>query len=199
MIRSLRGDIIEQGDNWLILETPTGVGYHLFTLRRALAKRPSQPVRFFTHLVVREDLMALYGFPQLSEVVLFEKLLAVNGVGPKSALSIVDLGPMGEVIEAIRTGNAAFIGGASGIGRKTAGKIVLELREKFDGVMDEASFAATIGGGGELNEALSGLGYSDIQIGRLVAQIDPELKIEEQIRLALKLSHNNSTSSSRQA
>ncbi len=186
MIRTVRGMIVERGMTWALVETKAGVGYQVFTSRRGLELSSSTEIVMYTHMVVRENLIALYGFPTADEVELFERLLTVSGVGPKSALSILDLGPLDDLRGAIGGANASYLSTAKGIGKKTAGKVVLELQGKYDW---SAGGMASVSGSvaAEVNEALLSLGYQNTQIREVLLRIDATLPASEQIRQALRM------------
>jgi Holliday junction DNA helicase RuvA len=184
VISSVSGDIAERGENWVLVETASGVGYRVYTSRRGLDVGAGR-VRFHTHLIVREDLMALYGFPEAEEVRMFELLIKVDGVGPKHALSILNLGKLPDIVRAIRGSDLNFVSQASGIGKKTAGKIILMLRDRFSGNADD-SVPGEDAPPSALKDALQSLGYTEMQIAQLVKSIPADAPVEEQIRLALK-------------
>jgi len=187
VIRSVSGKIAERGENWVLIDTAGGVGYRVFTSRRGQEVSTGDSVRFFTHLIVREDIMALYGFPDPEEVRLFGLLIKVDGVGPKHALSILNLGKLTDIVRAIRNSDMNFVSGASGIGKKTAGKIILMLRDKFTGMTDD-SIPGEDAAPSALKDALLSLGYNEAQIAGLIKDISPDLPVEEQIRIALRQS-----------
>jgi Holliday junction DNA helicase RuvA len=164
-----------------------GVGYLLHatpTVHRRAAAGGELTVE--TYLVVREDALQLYGFADAEERLLFEHLLSVSGVGPKVALAIVSGSPAADLRRAIALGDTARFEAIPGIGKKTAQRVVLELREKLgsDAVAPEPAGAAAP----HLvaREALVELGYSVLEAEQALAGVDPDLAPEERVRLALK-------------
>ena len=131
MIGSIRGKIISKRDKWVIVET-SGVGYKIKLVPNALSeKKPSEEVFFFIHTHVREDALDLYGFSDLAELDFFEMLIGISGIGPKGALAILGIASLETLQKAIGTGDISYLTKISGIGKKTAEKIVLELRDKI--------------------------------------------------------------------
>jgi Holliday junction DNA helicase RuvA len=191
VIARLHGRPAGAGADWLVLDVG-GVGYRLSVTPRAVQKANAAPeVALETHLHVREDALQLYGFADVAERELFELLLAVNGVGPKVALAIVSGYSPSELRRAIVREDAALFETIPGIGRKTAQRVVLELKEKI------APLAAVpSGGAGEAapadeahlvaREALVELGYTLVEAEKRLAEIDPDLPAAERVRLALR-------------
>jgi Holliday junction DNA helicase RuvA len=165
-----------------------GVGYLVAAtpavLRRATA---GSEVTVETYLHVREDALQLYGFADAEERELFVHLLTVSGIGPKVALAVVSGSPTAELRRAIALGDHARFQAIPGIGKKTAERIVLELKEKL-GADVELSLAAVADAPGHLvaRDALVELGYTVVDAERALAEIDPELPAEERVRLVLR-------------
>ncbi|HET8741376.1 MAG TPA: Holliday junction branch migration protein RuvA [Gaiella sp.] len=187
MIARLRGRPAGRTAEGLVLDV-NGVGYLVAAtpsvLRRAGA---GSELTVETYLHVREDALQLYGFADAGERELFQHLLTVSGVGPKVALAVVSGSPAPELRRAIAHGDHARFQAIPGIGRKTAERIVLELKEKL-GADTEPSLAAV----GELpghlvaRDALVELGYSVADAELALADVDPALPAEERVRLALR-------------
>lgn len=136
-----------------------GVGYKVALTRETTAHfLPGSQVAVFTHLVVREDVLDLYGFESEEDLRFFELLLTVSGIGPKSALAILDIASVETLRSAIAGGDAKYLTTVSGVGRKTAEKIVLELRDKVGAGTADAG--AALRGDAEALEAMRSLGYS---------------------------------------
>jgi len=133
MIASLRGTLLERGEGWCIVEA-AGVGYHVHVSSNTLGALPpdGQEVRLRTRQVVREDALLLFGFAEAEELKLFDLLIAVSGVGPKLALAALSGLRPAVLARAIRDENLAAIVATPGIGRKTAERMVVELRDKLD-------------------------------------------------------------------
>jgi Holliday junction DNA helicase RuvA len=163
-----------------------GVGYLVQATPAALRLAgDADEVSVETYLHVREDALQLYGFADGGERELFGHLLSVSGVGPKVALAIVSGSSPGELRRAIALEDTACFEAIPGIGRKTAQRVVLELREK----LAVGSEVAAVGGSGSdlvARDALVELGYSVVEAERALAEVDPELPAEERVRLALR-------------
>ena len=186
MIARLRGTPVASTPEGLVLDVG-GVGYLVAATPSAVRKAADGgEVALETYLHVREDALQLYGFSDRAERELFVQLLTVNGVGPKVALAIVSGSPAEELRRAIVRGDYARFQAIPGIGRKTAERIVLELREKLGS--DEVVPASE--GDGDTHvvarEALVELGFSVVDAERALADTDPALSPEERVRLALK-------------
>jgi holliday junction DNA helicase RuvA len=184
MISRLRGKPVARGPDTLVLEVG-GVGYLLQPTRRAAQRaRGKGEVVIETYLHVREDALQLYGFADADERELFEQLLSVSGVGPKVALAIVSGSTPEELRRAIALEDTPRFQAIPGIGKKTAQRVVLELKEK----LGEGDAPAAPGAKPHLvaREALMELGYSLVEADQALAEIDPDLPSEERVRLALR-------------
>ena len=187
MIARLRGRPVGRTPDGLVLDV-NGVGYLVAAtptvLRRAGA---GSEVTVETYLHVREDALQLYGFGDAEERELFVHLLTVSGVGPKVALAVVSGSPAAELRKAIALGDHARFQAIPGIGKKTAERIVLELKEKL-GSAAEPGLSAVGDAPGHIvaRDALVELGYSVLDAERALAEVDPDLPAEERVRLALR-------------
>ena len=181
MIARLRGTPVARTAERLVLDVG-GVGYALSVTPTALglAGRGGE-VTLESYLHVREDTLQLYGFAEAGERELFEHLLAVSGVGPKVALAIVSGSPPAELRRAIALEDTARFEAIPGIGKKTAQRVVLELKEKL-GSAAVAPEPSQLGA----REALVELGYSVVDAERALARVDPGLSVEDQVRQALR-------------
>jgi Holliday junction DNA helicase RuvA len=181
VISRLRGTAVARSGERVVLDVG-GVGYALAVTPTAarLAERGGE-VTLETYLHVREDALQLYGFADAAERELFEHLLAVSGVGPKVALAIVSGSPPADLRRAIALEDTARFEAIPGIGKKTAQRVVLELKEKLGSVAAPAE-TGHVGA----RDALVELGYSPVEAERALAQVDPELSVEEQVRQALR-------------
>ena len=164
----------------LVLEVG-GVGYLVAATPRVTARVGEEAI-VETHLHVREDALQLYGYASADERELFELLLGVSGVGPKVALAIVSGSTPAELRRAIVRDDTARFEAIPGIGRKTAQRVVMELKEKI-AITADAGLAT---GGGVAREALVELGWSVVDAERALADVDESLPVEEQVRAALK-------------
>src|SRR3954454_9103152 len=187
MIAQLRGKAVGSTPDGLVLDVG-GVGYLLAATPTAVRKADGgKEVVVDTYLHVREDTMQLYGFADRAERELFVQLLTVNGIGPKVALAIVSGSPAAELRRAIVREDAARFQAIPGIGKKTAERIVLELKEKMG-----AAEVMPIGPTGDADEhvvardALVELGYSVVDAERAIAETDASAPPEERVRQALR-------------
>jgi holliday junction DNA helicase RuvA len=193
MIGLIEGRVAESGDDFLIVLTG-GVGYKVFVSKDTLEefRFSENPVRFWTYLAVRETALDLYGFPTEDDLSFFELLLNVPGIGPKSALSILNIAPTNVLAGAISAGDASYLTKVSGIGKKSADKIVLELRDKV------AHLGSEIGDvvrrvDHDAIEALKSLGYSMHVAREALKEVPQEIEgVQERIREALKILANRS-------
>jgi holliday junction DNA helicase RuvA len=184
MIARLRGKPVARTADGLVLDV-NGVGYLVAATPAVLrGARGGDEVTVETYLHVREDALQLYGFADAGERELFVQLLSVNGVGPKVALAVVSGSPASELRRAIAREDAARFQAIPGIGRKTAERIVLELKEKLAvvGVEEPAPDTAEA----VARDALVELGYTVVDAERALAEVDPDLPAEERVRLALR-------------
>jgi Holliday junction DNA helicase RuvA len=181
VISRLRGKAVSRTGERLVLEVG-GVGYLVNATPTAhrLAESGGE-VSLETYLHVREDALQLYGFAEPAERELFEHLLAVSGVGPKVALAIVSGSPPADLRRAIALEDTARFEAIPGIGKKTAQRVVLELKEKLGSVASPVE-SGHVGA----RDALVELGYTPVEAERALAQVDPDLAVEEQVRLALR-------------
>jgi Holliday junction DNA helicase RuvA len=186
MIGHLEGDVRAVRAGFAIVSAG-GVGYKVFATRETLARlAEGNAGSFWTHLAVREDVLDLYGFGSEEELRLFELLLTVSGIGPKSALAILDIAAVETLRSAIGGGNASYLTKVSGIGRKTAEKIVLELREKIGAGTEAASRA--LSGDEEALEAMRALGYSQTEAREALRKVPQEIEgSTNRLREALRI------------
>ncbi|RLC37668.1 Holliday junction branch migration protein RuvA [candidate division Kazan bacterium] len=184
MIGYLTGKVQTQGLNWIILETSGGVGYKVFVTSEIIAGfKTGSKISLLTHLVVREDQLTLYGFLTEAELNFFAQLISVSGVGPKSALGVLNAGKVSELRSAINKSNVAIFTTISGIGKKTAERIIVELKNRL-----EAADGAVPIGTQDLLTALAGLGYNAYEVKKILPDIPKDLDaIEDRLRYALKL------------
>ena len=187
MIASLRGTVLERGAGRVVLDVG-GVGYLLQTTSSAARMSvPGEEVTLVTHLNVREDALTLYGFAESAERSMFELLLGVSGVGPKAALAIMSGYAPDQVRRAIATSDHALFTSVSGVGKRTAERVVIDLKDKIGALpaAEEPMPAAPAGGHTAARDALVGLGMSVNEAEAALRDVDEELPVEERIRLAL--------------
>jgi Holliday junction DNA helicase RuvA len=184
VIASLRGKVVARRLDGVVLDV-NGVGYSLQTTSRALQKsKGTGDVTLDTYLHVREDALQLYGFAEPAERELFELLLSVSGVGPKVALAIISNSTPAELRRAIALEDESRFVAIPGIGKKTAQRIMLELKEKLgpvEALVDGAPSEELVA-----RDALVELGYSIPEAERALAGTDPSMPPEERVRQALK-------------
>ena len=189
MIAMLRGRAIERGEGRIVLDVG-GVGYLLAATSSAirLAIPDGDEVTLVTHLHVREDAMTLFGFANSAERALFELLLGVSGVGPKAALAIVSGYAPDQIRRAIATADHALFTSISGIGMKTAERVVIDLKDKVGSLPsapDTAPEPMIADDHTAAREALVGLGLSVAEAEAALRGIDAELPVGERVRMAL--------------
>ncbi len=189
MIASVRGEVLSRLGGEVVIEA-AGVGYKLAVSSETLAAVPAagEQARLFTHLVMRDDAMHLYGFSAQAERELFLMLIGVQSVGPKVALAVLSGGTPRELLNAIASGDTARFQAVQGIGKRTAERIIVELREKVAGkVSDEIVVRATPSDDPRTlaREGLLGLGFTPQEADRLLEQSGGETA-EDLIAGALK-------------
>jgi len=186
MISYIKGKIIHRGANFIIVKSGE-IGFKVFTL--VSLDVSAEEIELYTYLKVREDDLSLYGFSKYEELELFEMLISVSGIGPKTGMGVLSLADAGSVKVAIARGDASVLTHVSGIGKKTAERIILELRNKFK-VTDDSKLDAKskeITDHADAVEALMGLGYSPSEAKKALSKVPPEVKdVGEKIRMALK-------------
>jgi Holliday junction DNA helicase RuvA len=185
MIGSLRGAVTHIGLDYVVLELG-GVGYRVYVSPAQLARlRPEREAHFFIHHLVRDDQQALFGFGSGEELAFFELLMTVSGVGPRLALAITAAHPVTKLQLAIVTDDVDVLTSVSGVGRKTAQRIILELKEKIHA----AGIAATPGGPADSDvvAALESLGYTASEARRAAGAVaGAEGGLDARIKAALQ-------------
>ncbi|KKU80642.1 MAG: Holliday junction ATP-dependent DNA helicase RuvA [Parcubacteria group bacterium GW2011_GWA1_47_8] len=188
MIAYLSGKLIFTSDRFIVIDVG-GVGYKVritLDFLRALRGKGDELVHMWTHLVVREDALDLYGFQNESELDFFEMLISVSGIGPRSALGILNIAPVDHLKQAIAKGDVATLTKVSGIGAKSAQKIIIELKEKLGG--DKGSSQGNLLR--EEQDAIEGLvalGYSTREARDALKEVPAEVTgTSARIKQALK-------------
>lgn len=187
MIYSLDGIIESKKEKFVVIGV-AGIGYKVFVSGDTLVKLPEagEKTKVYTHQHVREDAVDLYGFLNATELVFFESLISISGVGPKMALSILAVSPVKMLASAIVAGDFTFLTRVSGVGRKTAEKIVIEMKDRIQKLGIE--FEEMKAGDNEVLEALESLGYSMREAQGALRNIPKDLQgVENRIREALKM------------
>lgn len=188
MLHYLTGKLIQKKENYFILETG-GFGLQVFSSITTLKDLPAanESVKVFTHLHIKEDAWDIYGFSTKAELDFFEKLISVNGVGPKTGLNILNIDMADRLMAAINEGRVDLLTKASGIGKKTAERVVVELRGKF-AQANSGAIAGIMESDSDIIDVLQNLGYTKDQSRQAVSKIDPNIKgIEDRIKSALKI------------
>ncbi len=180
MLAYIKGKCLSVFKDSAILEA-NGLGYKVFLKTDTLAKLSLDNTHalFLSH-IVKEDKSDLYGFETQDEVDFFELLLSVSGVGPKSALAIMSLDSLENLKQAIFESNSAYLSQVSGVGKKTAQKLVLELQDKMQYTSGESQLSA------ELTEVLQSMGYKLQEIRSAIKTIDKSKDLQAQIKDALQ-------------
>ena len=186
MIGHLAGTVSAVRPGYAIISAGS-VGYKVFATRELLLTlKQDAEASVWTHLAVRESILDLYGFVSEEELRLFELLLTVSGIGPKSALAILDIASVETLRSAIAAGNASYLTKVSGIGKKTAEKIVLELRDKVGA--SQGGSEASLRGDEEALEAMRALGYSQGEARDALRKVPQEIeRSSERLREALRI------------
>jgi len=187
MIGFLKGSV-ELLDRPYVLLDVNGVGYRVLVSESVLSKlSKDDKVKLFTYTYVREDALELFGFWEIEDLKLFESLISVSGVGPKTALNIFSVGPRSEIVNAIVKGDATFFTSVPRLGTKNAQRIIIDLRNKMgDGDVLDLSGKDLVENV-EVVEALKGFGFSEKEAQKAIREIGSSgLSLDEKIKLALK-------------
>lgn len=188
MVYSVEGKLAAKSDNFAVIDVG-GLGLKIFANERTLQALPAagESVKLFSHLHVREDALDLYGFLTAEELEFFELLISVSGVGPKSAMSILNIAELKQLAAAIKENRPDLLTRASGIGRKTAERIVLELKTRVESE-HAGSAVRKMDADVDLVETLAGLGYKRDQAKSALSRVDEKvMNIEERLKAALKI------------
>lgn len=195
MIGRIRGLLIEKTPPTLCIDVQ-GVGYELDVPMSTFYHLPElqQEVTLFTHLSIRDDAHVLYGFGSQTERAAFRQLIKVSGIGARTALAILSGLEVNELARAIEEEDTQTLTRVPGIGKKTAQRLLLELRGKLDEISPVASNTpaapsdtATSTGQNDIEHALMALGYNRKEIQRVLKKLDKDLSVEQGIRQALQL------------
>lgn len=189
MIASLSGTVRYKSDNAIVVDV-SGVGYRVtVTTDVSLEATLSQPIFLWTYLAVRETALDLFGFLEKETLEIFELLITISGIGPKTALGILNVASPATLRQAVGSGDASYLTRVSGIGKKNAEKIVLELKDKLH-VKDEDKSMDTRSEGDAM-EALISLGYNERDAREALKKVAKDVKgASERVRAALKLLSN---------
>ena len=190
MIATLKGQVTEKDINQVVIEC-SGVGYGvLMSVDEGESLTFGATTKLFIHEHIKEDAHTLIGFTTMPAKKVFQQLLGVKNVGPKVALSILDIGQLGAIQSAIAEGDVKFLQTAKGVGKRAAEQIVVELRDKMNvPVGDAAEGLITRSGINQKDEALQALvslGFSEFDASTALTDVDQSLSTEERIKAALK-------------
>ncbi|AWB45704.1 Holliday junction branch migration protein RuvA [Paenibacillus sp. CAA11] len=200
MIDFLRGTVAHLETEYIVLDVQ-GVGYRVFCPNPYAFAKSEGTVTVYIHHHVREDAILLFGFASREEQKLFRKLIDVNGIGPRVALGILGGGTPDTVVSAIYQENITFLTKLPGIGKKTAQRIILDLKDKLDGIATGAVMIPSdtevdlfnLGSEGwpEAKEGLKALGYTDVELDKVWHQlkdnVTPDESVDSVMKKALKL------------
>ncbi|HLC43748.1 MAG TPA: Holliday junction branch migration protein RuvA [Patescibacteria group bacterium] len=184
MISYLSGKIVASRTGFIVIETG-GVGYGV-NVDSSVVKKNGEKYELFIHEHIREDCHDLYGFPTFEELELFEKLISVNGVGPKAGLNIMSAGKPDKIVSAIVSDNLGFFTAISGIGKKVAAKIILDLKSKLSGDRNINVLSGDVEGE-DLVDSLLQLGYRKVEISAVITKMPENVTgLEARVRWCLK-------------
>jgi len=186
MIAGIEGTLESRSADGAVIKVGgVSLEVHMSSSTRDSLGAIGEEVHLYTHLHLREDNIALYGFASTEELELFRMLIGVSGVGPKVALAMLSAINPSQLAMAIATGNIDLLSHVPGVGNKMASRLALELKGKLEGFRVGAPIAE---GDAEVIAALTGLGYSSAEAASAVATlpVSPELTVEERVRLALQ-------------
>jgi Holliday junction DNA helicase RuvA len=201
MIGSLRGTLVDRSPRGEVVVEVGGIGYRATVAPSTLATlgEPGGTVVLHTHLHVREDALALFGFPTRDERDCFEALIGAHGVGPALALAILSVHRPADLRRVLDDGDLDALTLVPGVGRKTAARLLIELKSRLESAADEVAVAAAVTANGDgngngagsvradLREALVALGYDAEQVRPVLRQLPPQGEIQELLRAALRL------------
>ena len=195
MIYNVKGILTYTDPTFAVVEC-SGVGFKCFISMTTLRQLPSagKEVNLFTYMAVREDAIDLFGFYDENELEAFKLLITVSGVGPKAAMAILSVLPPDRLSIAVSSGDVRSIQQANGVGKKTAERVVLELKDKMAGIGSATSAAvvegiqsvASSGNAQEAVEVLVSLGFDRSDAATVVGSMDKSLSVDEMIRKGLK-------------
>jgi len=188
MIYSVKGKLITKKDDFFAVEVG-GLAFKIAASFNVLKSLPQigQEVNIFTYLNVRENSLELYGFLNEEELRLFEMLVSISGIGPKSAIGILSVEKLEKLKAAIIEGRSELLTKSSGIGKKTAERVILELRNKLKQAGSD-KIVGLMESDGDIIEALSNLGYTKYQAKEALSRVSSKItKMEERIKEALNI------------
>lgn len=187
MIGTLKGIIEHRLDPYVIIDV-AGVGYKVLASNQVLVKAPvGSKIKLFVHTHVREDSLELFGFLEQQDLRLFEYLISVSGIGPKTAMNIFSFGGRGEIIEAIIKGNVSFFTAVPRLGKKNAQKVIIELKGKFGSTQDLDLADEGAAFHTEVVEVLKSFGFTQAEIYPVLQKLSLDgLSTQQKIKEALR-------------
>ncbi len=188
MIGRITGTLVEKHPPQVLLDV-SGVGYEIDVPMSTFYNLPAsgERITLYTHLAIREDAHLLYGFGTDSERQAFRQLLKVSGIGAKTALSVLSGMSVADLANAIAAQEPGRLTKVPGIGKKTAERLLLELRDKFSAAVAVVAIGNAPSGESDMLNALNALGYNDKEASWAVKQLPADLSVSDGIRQALKL------------
>jgi Holliday junction DNA helicase RuvA len=185
MISKIEGVVWDRADKYIVVGVG-GIGLKVFTTTEGIeVSEKGKSISLSTHLVVKEDALDLYGFLSKEELDFFQLLIGISGIGPRTALNVLNISSVGALKKAVSTGDTSHLTKVSGIGRKIADKIVLELKDKIGAQTDENEI--TLRDEIDAVEALKALGYSQRDAREALKDVDKSItKTGDRIKQALK-------------
>lgn len=187
MIGFLRGNVLFRDDPYIYIDVQ-GVGYKVLATREVItaSANSEKTLLVYTYTHVREDILELFGFLHAEDLKLFEKLIAVPGVGPKTAVQIFSTGSRRDIVEAIISGNISFFTSVPRLGKKNAQKIILELKSKFTTGGDELALLDETSIQHDVVTALQSMGFSTAEIQAALRSVPEGFSVDETLKHALK-------------
>lgn len=185
MIAKITGKIALFRDNYVVVDV-SGVGYKVYVTEFSMGKiAGKEEIEIYTHTYVREDTLSLYGFLTLDELEMFELLISISGIGPKAAIGILSIAEPKTIRAAVISGDSSILTRVSGVGKKTAERVILELKNRIAELPGEDQGAARADS--ESIEALVSLGYTVSQAREALKAVPKNVKgVSERVRTALK-------------
>ncbi len=191
MISRIEGKVVLLNEKFAVIDV-SGIGYKInlspdMISKLAGPKQVDTKISFWTHLNVKEDALDLYGFENLDELEFFEMLINISGIGPRSALGVIGVAPIETIKSAIASGDTSYMTKVSGVGKKTAEKIILELRDKLSALGHKTENSDMKG---ELDalEALKSLGYSQAEARDALRSVGADITgVSARVKEALKI------------
>lgn len=185
MIAKITGKIAFFRDNYVVLDV-AGVGYKIFVTEFAMGKiAGKEEVELYTHTYVREDTLSLYGFLTLEELEMFELLISISGIGPKAGIGILSIAEPKTIRVAVISGDSSILTRVSGVGKKIAERVILELKNRITELPGDDQKTAIADS--DAIEALTSLGYSVAQAREALKSVPKNIKdVSERVRAALK-------------